>query len=62
MSNVAQRTEKLTFSSRILEVESFVSTDVILATVISAHSGVATRETVLTRQANSELPQLLSLP
>jgi hypothetical protein len=62
MSKVAQGTDKLTFSSRILEVESFVSTDVILAIVISAHSGVATREAVLTRQANSELPQPLFRP
>lgn len=38
MSQVAQETEKLTFSSRILVVESFVSTDVILALVVSGHS------------------------
>lgn len=50
----------LTFSSRILEVESFVSTDVILALVVSGAS--QTDGTVRTRQVDSELLQPLFLP
>ena len=54
--------KKLTFSSRILEVESFVSTDVILAYVVRAHSRVPTKEISLTRQARFEYSQPLFLP
>ena len=62
MSKVEQGTEKLTFSSRILEAESFVSTDVILAIYQRSFGYRDQGKRVLTRQANSELPQPLFLP
>lgn len=61
MSKVARDDEKLTFSRRIFEVESFVSTDVIL-TFVSADSCIATNGTLLTHQANFEHPRSPFLP
>lgn len=61
VSRAVRDNEKLTFSRRIFEVESFVSTDVIL-TYVSADPCIQTGETFLTHQANSERPPSLFLP
>lgn len=53
MSKVVQNNENRTFSRRILEVESFVSTDVILYLLVMLVTGGI----VLTRQVNFEYPQ-----